>query len=247
MLEYYSGILILTTNRVGSFDEAIKSRVHLALYYPPLDSVQSLKVWKMNLDNLDECNKSPDFTLRTRFDRKDIEEYAESHWRNTPESGRWNGRQIKNAFQAATALAEWEHFQHTGGNPNPDGPLLNTTHFETVAKASAHFDDYLAKVRGTDQERARGSEARDDNIRGEARRSERRRTRKASSHRGRTNKGHSRKKQKERSPSPESEESTGSEEGSETEEGTSGESEEEERRLTPPPREKKSKRKSRRD
>ena len=247
MLEYYSGILILTTNRVGSFDEAIKSRVHLALYYPPLDSEQSLKIWKMNLDTLDECNKSPDYTLKMRFDRKKIEDYAESHWKNTPESGRWNGRQIKNAFQAATALAEWDHFQHTGGNPNPDGPLLTQKHFKTVAKASAHFDDYLAKVRGTDQERARGSEARDDNIRSEARRSERRRTRKASSHRGRTNKGHSRRKKKDRSPSPESEESTGSEEGSESEEGSSGESEEEERHLTPPPREKKSKRKSRRD
>ena len=231
---------------MGSFDEAIKSRLHLALYYPPLDSVQSLKIWKMNLDNLEECNNSSDPSLKTRFDRKEIEEFAESHWRDTPEPGRWNGRQIKNAFQAATALAEWDHFQHTGGNPNPDGPLLTQKHFKTVAKASAHFDDYLAKVRGTDQERARGSEARDDNIRGEARRSERRKTRKASSHRGRANKGHSRRK-KDRSPSPESEESTGSEEGSESEEGTSGGSEEEERRLTPPPREKRSKRKSRRD
>ncbi|CAN9251032.1 unnamed protein product [Alternaria alternata] len=37
ILEYYDGILILTTNRVGTFDEAFKSRVQLALHYPPLD------------------------------------------------------------------------------------------------------------------------------------------------------------------------------------------------------------------
>ena len=32
MLEYYSGILFLTTNRVGTMDEAFKSRIHISLY-----------------------------------------------------------------------------------------------------------------------------------------------------------------------------------------------------------------------
>ena len=32
MLEYYKGLLFLTTNRVGSFDEAFKSRVHISLF-----------------------------------------------------------------------------------------------------------------------------------------------------------------------------------------------------------------------
>ena len=36
VLEYYDGILILTTNRIGTFDEAFKSRIQLALHYPPL-------------------------------------------------------------------------------------------------------------------------------------------------------------------------------------------------------------------
>lgn len=34
VLKYYNGILFLTTNRVGTLDEAFKSRVHLSLYYP---------------------------------------------------------------------------------------------------------------------------------------------------------------------------------------------------------------------
>jgi hypothetical protein len=33
VLEYYSGILFLTTNRVGIMDEAFKSRIHVSLYY----------------------------------------------------------------------------------------------------------------------------------------------------------------------------------------------------------------------
>lgn len=32
MLEYYKGLLFLTTNRVGAFDEAFKSRVHISLF-----------------------------------------------------------------------------------------------------------------------------------------------------------------------------------------------------------------------
>jgi len=32
ILEYYSGILFLTTNRVGTIDEAFKSRIHVSLY-----------------------------------------------------------------------------------------------------------------------------------------------------------------------------------------------------------------------
>jgi SpoVK/Ycf46/Vps4 family AAA+-type ATPase len=38
-LEYYDGILILTSNRVGTFDEAFKSRIQVALHYPNLDRV----------------------------------------------------------------------------------------------------------------------------------------------------------------------------------------------------------------
>ncbi|KAL4938526.1 P-loop containing nucleoside triphosphate hydrolase protein, partial [Aspergillus oleicola] len=38
MIEYYfSGILFLTTTRIGTLDGAFKSRVQLAVHYPPLD------------------------------------------------------------------------------------------------------------------------------------------------------------------------------------------------------------------
>lgn len=44
VLEYYSGILFLTTNKIGNFDEASKSRIHILLYYAPLDIKQSKKI-----------------------------------------------------------------------------------------------------------------------------------------------------------------------------------------------------------
>lgn len=68
VLEYYSGILILTTNRVGTFDEAIKSRVHCALYYPPLDEQNTFKIWQMNLAGLQERNEELEKKHQVRFE-----------------------------------------------------------------------------------------------------------------------------------------------------------------------------------
>ncbi|KAL2170510.1 hypothetical protein VTG60DRAFT_4796 [Thermothelomyces hinnuleus] len=54
VLEYYDGILILTSNRVGTFDEAFKSRVQLALHYPPLSEEDRWKVWDNFISELEE-------------------------------------------------------------------------------------------------------------------------------------------------------------------------------------------------
>ena len=45
-LEYYKGILFLTTNRVAQFDEAILSRIHLLLRYEDLTRVARRQVWR---------------------------------------------------------------------------------------------------------------------------------------------------------------------------------------------------------
>lgn len=54
MLEYYNGILFLTTNRPGVLDEAVKSRVQLSLRYDHLDLAQTEKVFEFNLERLRE-------------------------------------------------------------------------------------------------------------------------------------------------------------------------------------------------
>lgn len=47
MMEYFRGILILTTNRVGIFDEAILSRIHLKLRYDCLDNHARMTIWRI--------------------------------------------------------------------------------------------------------------------------------------------------------------------------------------------------------
>uniref|UniRef100_A0A4E9E9S0 ATPase AAA-type core domain-containing protein n=1 Tax=Gibberella zeae TaxID=5518 RepID=A0A4E9E9S0_GIBZA len=59
VLEYYDGILILTSNRVGIFDEAFKSRIQLNLRYKTLDRAQRKQIWKnffIHLGRLEQEN-----------------------------------------------------------------------------------------------------------------------------------------------------------------------------------------------
>jgi SpoVK/Ycf46/Vps4 family AAA+-type ATPase len=45
-LEYYRGIMILTTNRVKDIDNAIQSRISVALHYEPLGFSTRKAVWE---------------------------------------------------------------------------------------------------------------------------------------------------------------------------------------------------------
>jgi len=85
---------------------------------------------------------------------------------NQEDIGRWNGRQIRNAFQIAASLAHYDLFE-ANEDPQASNKLLrgelNHTHFETVATATKEFDNYMAKARkGTDNELARRENTRDD-------------------------------------------------------------------------------------
>ena len=45
ILEYYRGIMFLTTNRVKDFDDAIQSRISVALHYPSLGPDTRKTIW----------------------------------------------------------------------------------------------------------------------------------------------------------------------------------------------------------
>jgi SpoVK/Ycf46/Vps4 family AAA+-type ATPase len=49
-LEYYDGILFLTTNRVSQFDGAILSRINLIVKYDDLSKAAGRKIWQQFLE-----------------------------------------------------------------------------------------------------------------------------------------------------------------------------------------------------
>ncbi|KAI0550444.1 hypothetical protein F4679DRAFT_542410 [Xylaria curta] len=152
VLEYYTGILFLTTNRIGDFDEAFASRIHMSLYYPELDEAKTKKVFKLNLDLIQErFNKQG---RRIMYDASSIEDFATKHFSEHPYS-RWNGRQIRNACQTALALAE---FDAQGGKiqgemDNKIEVQLQLKHFQLVQTAYLDFGRYLGDIRGTQGDR----------------------------------------------------------------------------------------------
>jgi SpoVK/Ycf46/Vps4 family AAA+-type ATPase len=51
MIEYYQGILFLTTNRAQDFDEAFENQIHVTISYPKLDPEARVKIWKFLIRN----------------------------------------------------------------------------------------------------------------------------------------------------------------------------------------------------
>ncbi|KAI9695072.1 MAG: hypothetical protein M1820_008934 [Bogoriella megaspora] len=77
-IEYYRGILFLTTNQIGQFDEAITSR----------------KIWENNIERLRKERKDIKIDYNVpKYIKKDLLHLS------------WNGREIRNAFQTAVSLA----------------------------------------------------------------------------------------------------------------------------------------------
>lgn len=87
-LEYYSGIMILTTNRMKSIDAAFESRVDITLSYSALTETDRVKVWQ-NFLNTFEADA---------VDVGDAELVKLAKWD-------FNGRQIKSAIKTARILA----------------------------------------------------------------------------------------------------------------------------------------------
>ncbi|MBA7489712.1 hypothetical protein ES702_00246 [subsurface metagenome] len=115
-LEYYEGILFLTTNRVKTFDPAFKSRVHLALKYSALNVQARKELW---IAFIKRTSKNPPVLSKEALDRLSIIDV--------------NGRQIKNAVRTASALARDE------------GVQLNESHLTLVLDTVAEFERDLGE------------------------------------------------------------------------------------------------------
>lgn len=135
-LEYYDGILILTSNRVGTFDEAFKSRIQVALHYPNLDRVSRKKIWKNFFNMLEDDEEDVNLDeLNAHMDELADQEL--------------NGRQIRNALTTARQLALFQK------------EMLGWEHLEQAIRTARDFNKYLRTLHGhTDDQYAREKELR---------------------------------------------------------------------------------------
>lgn len=123
-----------------------------------------MAIWKNHLGRISQRFKEEE--KKFIIEKKDVISFARAHYKNLNETLKiapWNGRyasyrnrdqlllydgtndntpyrQIRNAFQTAVALAEYEA-QRSG-----ETPTLDSTQFEKVAKTSLQFDLYLKSL-----------------------------------------------------------------------------------------------------
>ncbi|KAF4448569.1 hypothetical protein F53441_8046 [Fusarium austroafricanum] len=162
-LEYYSGVLFLTTNRVGIFDEVFTSHIHISLYYPPLSQASTLAVFKVHLTRIQARfeKKKARGEAELELDERSVNEFILDYFTENKDA-RWNGRQIRNACQTALALAEFEGQKLA--NPDTNGGRsvmeiaakskkrvkvkLTKKHFEDVAKPYLELMKYVRGAHG---------------------------------------------------------------------------------------------------
>jgi AAA+ superfamily predicted ATPase len=89
-LEYFQGVLIMTTNRKRTIDAAFDSRIHFKLHYADLSTESRASIWKNCLDNL------PSGITKSDMKEEDFK---------TLSGLKLNGRQIKNAVACAVSIA----------------------------------------------------------------------------------------------------------------------------------------------
>lgn len=154
VLEYYEGILILTTNRVGTFDEAFKSRILLSLHYEKLSNGQRKKIWRGFINHLEATHASSSGKNSTRqhnnevssaaaitpskddsqADLPDIDYQEIRDYLDELASHELNGRQIRNIITTARQLAKFR-------KKTLDYGLL-----QEVISVSGKFDEYFSKL-----------------------------------------------------------------------------------------------------
>lgn len=121
-LEYFQGIIFLTSNRVSVFDQAIKSRIHLALQYTSPGKAVRRLLWEKHLANV----PAGDIDL-------DVGEALDA-----VEDTEMNGREISNAITTAKTLAKSE------------GSKLKLEYLQTIVQVWTEFEVSLLKLQKED-------------------------------------------------------------------------------------------------
>ncbi|KAL2826607.1 hypothetical protein BDW59DRAFT_62600 [Aspergillus cavernicola] len=119
-LEYYQGILLLTTNRRDSIDPAFQSRIHFYFGYRPLGLDAREQIWSTFFARTVEAGR-----VELKVSVEERKELARMEL---------NGRQIKNIMNISQAYAvdirvAIDFSSETASNSDGDAPAKKTTFF----------------------------------------------------------------------------------------------------------------------
>jgi AAA+ superfamily predicted ATPase len=116
-LEYYKGIIVLTTNLIDCIDEAFESRISYPVRFPSLRFEDRRQIWTDFIKNMKIFPAYKD-TLLDEVDR-----WSEAEI---------NGRQIRNIILMAENLA----------SSDEEHPRLTPSHIDKFLNVTLEFCDY---------------------------------------------------------------------------------------------------------
>lgn len=137
-LEYYSGIIFLTTNRIDAVDKAVIDRALLIIEYTPLDETRMEKI-------VNNCLK--------RFENQhyfELDEEAKKLLKTsvTPEKYDWDGREIIQTLTLAGHLAEYDYGREKEDVRSSRTAIIEKKHVENAIKIIRGHAVYKNSVTG---------------------------------------------------------------------------------------------------
>ena len=146
-MEYYEGVLFLTTNRVGHIDDSFISRITCSIAYSPLSPEAKSKIARRFIRRFEETG-----TI-------EVEPRAECYV--IEHSSELNGRQLRNVLQNAVALAEVQqrserkstHQSGLTGQPlqAPEVIVVKWQHVKAAVERQRQFRLNLNDLKGKDE------------------------------------------------------------------------------------------------
>ena len=127
-MEYYQGILILTTNRIRSFDIAVQSRINLAIQFSDLNERQKKIIFKNLLEPLgDDLVENKNDLLKWMGEDEEA----------TQSFSGLNGRQVRNVVFSAASLA---------GNRPVGEKILKVDDIKRMLEETVSFQRHLKEL-----------------------------------------------------------------------------------------------------
>lgn len=139
VLEYYEGILFLTTNQIAQFDVAVQSRIHIALKYDQLNDEQTTSIFDQFLVQVHKNKQIKDRDLQ------DIRNWVKNEVIRRKYG--FDGRQIRNVLSCAMTLAR------ARGKKLSKEEVVDVVDFVRDFKTEfqLQFDRYISSQAGRDR------------------------------------------------------------------------------------------------
>ncbi|UPK96024.1 hypothetical protein LCI18_006959 [Fusarium solani-melongenae] len=155
-MEYFPGLLFLTSNGIGLFDEAVMSRIHLAVQYERPTDAERTEIWRKLFDKLEQDQESSSEssqsggsaikpTIVVRSTARDVVLSKEQY----PTNLKLNGRDIRNLLLSAISLARHRSLKEAVDGKPPTNIEVMAKDLEAVLKNKEHFNDHYKEATGS--------------------------------------------------------------------------------------------------